>query len=111
MKSTPRAARVNTPPEVAAQPSLFPEIPPATCVQAAIRLSEANVARTVPPGIVGVYFLKAVAAGGRVSEAGIRTNVSVALQYLDAWLGGNGAAAINNLMEDAATAEISRSQL
>jgi malate synthase len=35
----------------------------------------------------------------------------VALQYLDAWLGGNGAAAINNLMEDAATAEISRSQL
>ena len=38
-------------------------------------------------------------------------NVSVALQYLDAWLGGNGAAAINNLMEDAATAEISRSQL
>jgi malate synthase len=37
--------------------------------------------------------------------------VSVALQYLDAWLSGNGAAAINNLMEDAATAEISRSQL
>jgi malate synthase len=37
--------------------------------------------------------------------------VSVALQYLDSWLQGNGAAAINNLMEDAATAEISRSQL
>ena len=35
----------------------------------------------------------------------------MALQYLAAWLGGNGAAAINNLMEDAATAEISRSQL
>jgi malate synthase len=50
-------------------------------------------------------------AGGRVTEAGIRLNVSVALQYLDAWLAGNGAAAINNLMEDAATAEISRSQL
>jgi len=49
--------------------------------------------------------------GGRVTEAGIRLNVSVALQYLAAWLGGNGAAAINNLMEDAATAEISRSQL
>ncbi len=49
--------------------------------------------------------------GGRVSEAGVRLNVSVALQYLDAWLAGNGAAAINNLMEDAATAEISRSQL
>jgi len=49
--------------------------------------------------------------GGAITEAGIRLNVSVALQYLDAWLGGNGAAAINNLMEDAATAEISRSQL
>jgi malate synthase len=48
---------------------------------------------------------------GRVTEAGVRQNVSVALRYLDAWLGGNGAAAINNLMEDAATAEISRSQL
>jgi malate synthase len=49
--------------------------------------------------------------GGAVSEAGVRLNVSVGLQYLDSWLRGNGAAAINNLMEDAATAEISRSQL
>jgi len=49
--------------------------------------------------------------GGHATEAGARLNVSVALQYLDAWLAGNGAAAINNLMEDAATAEISRSQL
>jgi malate synthase len=49
--------------------------------------------------------------GGAITEAGVRLNVSVALQYLNAWLLGNGAAAINNLMEDAATAEISRSQL
>jgi malate synthase len=49
--------------------------------------------------------------GARVTETGVRTNVSVALQYLASWLAGNGAAAINNLMEDAATAEISRSQL
>ena len=49
--------------------------------------------------------------GGHVTEAGVRTNISVALQYLASWLAGNGAAAINNLMEDAATAEISRSQL
>jgi malate synthase len=49
--------------------------------------------------------------GGRITEAGVRTNVTVAVQYLAAWLTGNGAAAINNLMEDAATAEISRSQL
>ena len=46
-----------------------------------------------------------------VTEAGVRLNVSVALQYLDRGCAGNGAAAINNLMEDAATAEISRSQL
>ena len=49
--------------------------------------------------------------GGQITEAGARTNVSVALQYLDSWLRGDGAAAINNLMEDAATAEICRSQL
>ncbi len=49
--------------------------------------------------------------GGGVSEAGVRGNVSVALQYLNAWLGGTGAAAIFNLMEDAATAEIARAQL
>jgi len=48
---------------------------------------------------------------GRVTEAGVRTNVAVALRYIDAWLGGTGAAAIFNLMEDAATAEISRCQL
>ena len=50
-------------------------------------------------------------SGGAITEDGVRLNVSVALQYLDAWLNGNGAAAINNLMEDAATAEISRAQL
>jgi malate synthase len=48
---------------------------------------------------------------GRVTEAGVRGNVSVGLAYLASWLAGDGAAAINNLMEDAATAEISRSQL
>lgn len=50
-------------------------------------------------------------AGGQVTEGGIRSNVSVALQYIEQWLRGNGAVAINNLMEDAATAEISRAQL
>jgi malate synthase len=50
-------------------------------------------------------------AGGKVTSAGVRTNIDVALQYLDAWLRGTGAVAIHNLMEDAATAEISRSQL
>ena len=49
--------------------------------------------------------------GGTITEGGVRNNTSVALQYLSAWLGGNGAVAIFNLMEDAATAEISRAQL
>lgn len=48
---------------------------------------------------------------GTITEAGVRNNISVALQYLEAWLRGNGAVAIYNLMEDTATAEISRSQL
>ncbi|MGN6325329.1 malate synthase A [Pseudolysinimonas sp.] len=46
-----------------------------------------------------------------ITDAGVRTNVSVALRYLEAWLRGTGAVAIDDLMEDAATAEISRSQL
>jgi malate synthase len=49
--------------------------------------------------------------GGEVTEEGLRTNVSVGIRYLAAWLAGTGAAAIDNLMEDAATAEISRSQV
>src|ERR1700732_491015 len=46
-----------------------------------------------------------------ITERGLRTNVSVGVQYLEAWLGGRGAGAIFNLMEDAATAEISRAQV
>ena len=56
-------------------------------------------------------LLDVTVPGGRVTQAGVRQNISVAIRYLAAWLGGNGAAAIDNLMEDAATAEISRSQL
>ncbi|MGE5273161.1 MAG: malate synthase A [Verrucomicrobiota bacterium] len=48
---------------------------------------------------------------GEITEAGIRENVSVGIRYLTAWLNGTGAAAIDNLMEDVATAEISRSQI
>jgi malate synthase len=48
---------------------------------------------------------------GGITEAGLRNNISVALQYLASWLGGDGAVAIFNLMEDTATAEISRSQI
>jgi malate synthase len=49
--------------------------------------------------------------GGTITENGLRTDVSVGIQYIESWLRGTGAAAINNLMEDVATAEISRSQV
>ncbi len=49
--------------------------------------------------------------GGEITEAGLRNNVSVAIQYLESWLRAAGAAAIYNLMEDTATAEIARSQV
>lgn len=48
---------------------------------------------------------------GTITEQGLRTNISVGVQYIGAWLGGQGAVPINNLMEDAATAEISRAQV
>lgn len=48
---------------------------------------------------------------GAITESGVRQNIRVAIEYLDAWLNGTGAVAISNLMEDVATAEISRSQL
>ncbi|HKU59562.1 MAG TPA: hypothetical protein VJP39_08160, partial [Gaiellaceae bacterium] len=49
--------------------------------------------------------------GGEITDKGLRVNTSVGVRYLDAWLHGVGAAAIDNLMEDAATAEISRAQI
>ncbi|GGA77053.1 malate synthase A [Ornithinibacillus halotolerans] len=48
---------------------------------------------------------------GEITEAGLRTNISVGIEYITAWLNGRGAVPINNLMEDAATAEISRAQV
>jgi malate synthase len=61
--------------------------------------------------VTAEQLLDVAATPGAVTEDGLRGNVSVGLQYLEAWLRGNGAVAINNLMEDAATAEISRSQI
>jgi malate synthase len=48
---------------------------------------------------------------GTITEAGLRHNINVAIRYMAAWLGGNGCVPIFNLMEDAATAEISRAQI
>jgi malate synthase len=56
-------------------------------------------------------LLDIAATPGEITETGIRKNLEVGVRYIESWLRGNGAAAINNLMEDAATAEISRSQI
>jgi malate synthase len=56
-------------------------------------------------------LLDAAATPGEITEEGLRNDVNVGFQYISFWLGGRGAAGINNLMEDAATAEISRSQI
>jgi malate synthase len=61
--------------------------------------------------VTAAQLLDVRVPGGTITEAGLRTNVSVGIQYIASWLRGTGAAAINNLMEDAATAEISRSQV
>jgi len=52
-----------------------------------------------------------LAPQGRITETGLRTNINVGIQYMASWLSGNGCVAINHLMEDAATAEISRAQV
>jgi malate synthase len=71
-----------------------------------------QIDRQRPEVSVSADQLLAVAdTPGEITEAGIRQNVSVGIRYLAAWLNGSGAAAIDNLMEDVATAEISRSQL
>ncbi len=56
-------------------------------------------------------LLNVAATPGEVTDDGVRLNIDVGIRYIGAWLAGTGAAAIHNLMEDAATAEISRSQI
>jgi malate synthase len=88
---------------------VFDEVLGSASDQRGRRVVDAPLGAEVPGDPAALLDLRV--DGGQVTEAGVRLNVSVALQYLDSWLRGNGAAAINNLMEDAATAEISRSQL
>ena len=71
---------------------------------------EDNQLSRIPEAKISAQDLLRV-PGGEITEAGLRNNISVTLQYVDAWIQGNGAVAINGLMEDAATAEIARSQL
>jgi malate synthase len=61
--------------------------------------------------VTAAELLNVAATPAEPTEGGLRNDVSVGLQYIESWLRGNGAAGINNLMEDAATAEIARSQV
>jgi malate synthase len=61
--------------------------------------------------VTSEQLLDVAATPGAVTLAGLRLNISIAVRYIASWLSGNGAAALDNLMEDAATAEISRSQI
>jgi malate synthase len=61
--------------------------------------------------VTAAQLLDVASTPGRPTEAGLRNDISVGIQYLAAWLRGTGAVAVFNLMEDAATAEISRSQV
>jgi len=56
-------------------------------------------------------LLDLAATPGQITEAGLRNDLNVGFQYISFWLGGRGAVGLNNLMEDAATAEISRTQV
>ena len=74
--------------------------------------SKPNQKEKIPTRVVtSKDLLNTQITGGKITEAGIRNNINVSLQYIERWLSGLGAVAIHNLMEDAATAEISRSQL
>ena len=93
-----------------AHPDLVPVA--AEVFDAALGARPNQLERTRDDVVVTADDLLAVGGvDGGVSETGVRTNVSVGIQYLESWLRGFGAVAISNLMEDAATAEICRAQI
>ena len=85
-------------------------IPIARSAFDAIMVGPNQLARVPMDSNVTATDLLAVPVG-EITELGVRTNISVALLYLESWLSGNGCVPIRNLMEDAATAEICRAQL
>ena len=90
-----------------------PDLVPVVAEVFGARLGDRPNQKHRPPGapVAPERLLDVRIPNGTVTQAGVRGNVSVALQYLEAWLRGSGAVAINNLMEDTATAEIARAQL
>ncbi len=74
-------------------------------------MPHANQIGFIPQGNDATAAQLVATPPGKVTETGVRKNINVGIQYMAAWLSGQGAAAIHHLMEDAATAEISRTQL
>jgi malate synthase len=92
-----------------AHPDLVPVVAAMFAERLGDRPNQKSRRPNIPPDAARLLDVRI--PGAKVTDAGVRGNVGVALQYLEAWLRGAGAVAINNLMEDAATAEIARAQL
>ncbi|MGQ0848146.1 MAG: malate synthase A [Actinomycetota bacterium] len=93
-----------------AHPDLVPVA--RACFEAVLGERSNQIDRQRPDvSIVSEDLLNFTIEGGKVTEGGVRANLSAGIRYLASWLRGTGAAAIDNLMEDVATAEISRSQI
>lgn len=75
------------------------------------RRNQVRVSSPPLPAVDAGALLNVRHTGGAITEGGVHSNIAVSLRYLEAWLGGVGAVAIDNLMEDVATAEIARSQI
>jgi len=80
---TARRERFEQPLTDPAQPSLFPDLPPPKRIQPAVRLTEGNVARTVPPACSGVFFVKTVGPGGHVTERVGRDDLDLRQRLLE----------------------------
>lgn len=94
-----------------AHPDLVPVAEEVFAAKLGSKPNQKNVLAEDGFNVAAKDLLPSKVEGGKVTEAGVGNNISVALQYISSWLQGQGAVAINNLMEDAATAEIARAEL
>lgn len=94
-----------------AHPDLVPIAEEVFTSRLGVRPHQIDIPNEVPRSITAKDLLPSAVPGAAITDEGVSSNISVALHYICAWLQGQGAVAINNLMEDAATAEIARAEL
>ena len=94
-----------------AHPDLVPVADEVFSARFGTKPNQKDLLREEGFAVTATDLLPAPIEGGRITAEGVNGNISVALQYISHWLQGQGAVAINNLMEDAATAEIARAEL